>query len=383
MKKTALLICLCLVSGHLMFGQDSETIDLYQSPFQFTFMFPPLSTNGVRNAETEVNASLNLFTGYTGAIDGFELGSFLNINRYHMHGFQGSGFLNIVGGEVSGVQIAGFGNTTGGSTRGAQLSGFFNIAGTYESGIQIGGFLNLAGSGDINVQASGFCNVAENVKAAQIGGFLNVAEHVKGFQGAGFINVAGYVDGVQAAGFINICDSINGIPLGVINIVRHNGYRHFVVSMSESQYINLSYRMGVRKFYTILSFGKLSGPGSRWIYGYGIGSEFDVRENIYMNIELTSGQELWIADSRADWPLQVDRLNLLNQGRVLFNFRRGEKISLFAGPTLNVAVSEASPYIGDMPYYEIGPNWAVYDRTHGSNEINVKIWFGITGGIRL
>ena len=29
----------------------------------------------------------------------------------------------------------------------------------------------------------------------------------------------------------------------------------------------------------------------------------------------------------------------------------------------------------DIPYYEIGPNWAVYDRTHGFNEINVKLGY--------
>ncbi len=384
MKKLVLLICIFLIPAQLTLrGQELDTKELYQSPSQFTFMFPPLSTNGVRNSETEVRTSLNLFAGYTGAVDGFELGSFLNLDRYHVNGFQGAGFLNIVGGAVNGVQVAGFGNTAGGPLKGAQLAGFYNIAGAYESGAQIGGFLNMSGKGNVNAQITGFCNIAENVQAAQIGGFVNVARHVRGFQGAGFINVAGYVDGVQAAGFINVCDSIDGIPLGVINIVRHNGYRHFVVSMSESLYCNLSYRMGVRKFYTILSIGKLAGPGSRWIYGYGLGTEFDVRENLHMNVELMSGQELWVADSRADWPLQVDRLNLLNQGRVLFNFRPGEKISLFVGPTLNVAVAESSPYIGDLPYYEMGPNWAVYDRIRGFNEINVRIWFGITGGIRL
>ena len=273
------------------------------------------------NTMKKILISLNLFIGNSGAVDGFELGSFINTDNYYMNGFQGAGFLNVVGGPVTGVQLAGFGNVSGGITHGAQLSGFFNVAKE--------------------------------------------------------------IDAVQVAGFINICDSIDGVPIGVINIVRNNGYRHFVFSMSETQYFNMSYRMGVRKLYSIFSFGKLTGTGGRWIYGYGLGTEFDLNEKLQMNIEAVSHQELWIGDSRARWPLQTDRLNMLNQGRVLFNFKPNEKINLFVGPTLNVAVSETSPYIGDIPYYEIGPNWAFFDRTGGYNDINVKVWIGITAGITL
>ena len=196
--------------------------------------------------------------------------------------------------------------------------------------------------------------------------------------------MADNVKGVQVAGFINVCDSIDGVPIGFINIVRKNGYRHFVFSMSETQYFNISYTMGVRKLYNIYSFGKISGPASRWMYGVGLGSEFEVKDKLQMNIEAISYQELWIGDSRVGWPLHIDRLNMLNQAKVLFNFKPNDQISLFVGPTLNVSVSEASPDVGDIPYYELGPNWAFYDQTgnHGLGK-NVRIWIGITGGIRL
>jgi len=39
--------------------------------------------------------------------------------------------------------------------------------------------------------------------------------------------------------FINICDSIDGVPVGFINVVRTNGYRDFVFSLSETQYANI------------------------------------------------------------------------------------------------------------------------------------------------
>ena len=120
------------------------------------------------------------------------------------------------------------------------------------------------------------------------------------------------------------------------------------------------------------------------MYGIGLGSEFYLKDKLQLNIEASCNQELWIGDSRAGWPLYIDRLNMLNQARVLFNFKPNDQICLFVGPTLNVSVSDASPDVGLIPYYELGPNWAFYDRT-GNQGLGktVKIWMGISGGIRL
>jgi hypothetical protein len=82
--------------------------------------------------------------------------------------------------------------------------------------------------------------------------------------------------------------------------------------------------------------------------------------------------------------LHIDRLNLLNQFRVLFAFHPSDKVSLFVGPTFNVAVAETNPDIGYLPWFEIGPNWAFFNRTcNNVAQTNVKIWIGITGGVRL
>ena len=142
--------------------------------------------------------------------------------------------------------------------------------------------------------------------------------------------------------------------------------------------------MGVRKLYNIYTFGKPMGPGSRWLFGFGLGSELNVNEKMHMNIEALINQELWIADSQVGSLLHIDRLNLLNQLRILFGFSPSDQVNLFVGPTLNIAVSETSPDIGYLPYHEIGPNWAFYNHTKGNaGRTNIKIWIGITGGVRL
>jgi hypothetical protein len=93
---------------------------------------------------------------------------------------------------------------------------------------------------------------------------------------------------------------------------------------------------------------------------------------------------LWIAEPAVKWFLHIDRLNLLNQFRVLFAFKPSDKVSLFAGPTFNVAVAETNPDIGYLPWYEMGPSWAFFQRTYNNvARTNVKMWIGITGGVRL
>jgi len=375
--------------------------ELQQKNFQFTFMFPPFSTNWVQNSKTVNKVSLNLFVGNAGGVDGVELGGFVNSVNYYVKGFQGAGFGNVVGGSLDGAQMAGFFNVAGTDvtgfqgagfvnvagrdTRGCQAAGFVNVSGRQTQGAQLAGFVNVATAYTKGTQLSGFVNVAGlGTVNAQLGGFVNYADEINGAQLAGFVNVSGKVRGAQLAGFLNVCDSIDGVPIGFINIVKKNGYRHIDFSVSETQYFNFSYKMGVRHLYNIYSLGKPSGPGNRWLFGFGMGGETDIRKNMSLNIEAIVNQEFWIADSRSNKLFLIDRLNLLNQVRVLFSYRANEKVEIFFGPSLNVAVAETNPDIGYYPWHEIGPNWAFMQRTYtNASRTNVKIWFGITGGIRL
>ena len=413
MKKIVATFLASLIFGTLILAQE-DTVVYERRPFQMTFFFPPLSTNGANNAHIVNDVSLNLFLGVSGGVAAFEGGLFMNIDRFYMHGaqlagfgnvvganvngFQGAGFVNVTGTHVLGAQGAGFVNVAGGNITGAQGAGFVNVAGGKTTGAQVAGFVNVTGdtltgfqgAGFVNVtdkakngvQAAGFGNVAssghENFQGA---GFFNVADEIEGAQAAGFVNVAGKVKGLQLAAFLNVCDSIEGVPLALFSVVKQNGYRKFSFSVSEVQYANLSYKMGVKSLYNIYSFGKPFGPASRWMFGGGLGGEIDLSEKMALNIEATVQQELWIANSAAPNLMYIDRLNLYNTLKVLFGWRVDEKVDLHVGPTFNVSVAHSNPDFGVLEWSQIPP-YSFYNHTNTNYEqTNVQMWVGIQGSI--
>ena len=397
MKKilTPILIFLMLMQT-LQAQEDSAAYE--RRPFQFTFLFPPLSTNGAKNSEIVNDVSLNLLVGVSGGVESFELGGFINIDKYYVNGCQLAGFGNTVGGSASGAQIAGFYNVNGAAVNGFQGAGFVNVTGSDVKGAQVAGFVNVAGDSLEGFQGAGFVNVTKKTKkGAQVAGFgnvsgegtsnfqgagfFNVAEEVDGAQLAGFINVAGKVRGFQGAGFLNICDSIDGVPLAFISVVRQNGYRKIGFTASEVQYANLSFKMGVRQLYTIYSFGKPLGPGSRWMFGGGLGTELDLSGKTMFNIEGTVHQELWIGNPATPHFLHIDRLNLYNTVKFLFGWNLDDKVNLHIGPTFNVSVAHTNPDIGVLAWNEIPP-YSFYNHTKNNyDQTNVQMWVGVQGSI--
>jgi hypothetical protein len=397
MKKMLSLILISFLVTQILQAQE-DTTGYERRPFQFTFLFPPLSTNGAQNSRMVNDVSLNLFLGVSGGVEKFEAATFINVDSYYMNGFQLAGFGNTVGGHVSGAQIAGFYNLSGtcasgfqgagfvnvagGSLQGAQAAGFVNVLGDSLEGFQGAGFVNVAGRAKRGVQVAGFGNVTgEGPSHFQGSGFFNVAEEVRGAQVAGFMNVAGTVKGFQGAGFLNVCDSIDGVPLAFISVVKKNGYRRFGFNISEVQYANLSFKMGVSKLYNIYSFGKPAGPGGRWMFGGGLGTEIGLSEKMTLNLEGTVHQELWIADPATRHFLYIDRLNLYNTVKVLFGWNMGDRGNLQIGPTFNVSVAHTSPDLGLKPWHEIAP-YSFYTHTGTTyQETKVQMWVGLQGSI--
>ena len=397
MKKILTPILMLLLLMQTIYAQEDSTA-YERRPFQFTFLFPPLSTNGAKNAQIVNDVSLNLFLGVSGGVESFELGGFINIDNYYVNGFQGAGFGNTVGGTATGAQIAGFYNVNGAGLNGFQGAGFVNVAGSEVKGAQVAGFVNVAGDSLEGFQGAGFLNVTRNTKkGAQVAGlgnvagkgstnfqgagFFNVAEEVDGAQLAGFINVAGKVKGFQGAGFLNICDSIDGVPLAFISVVKQNGYRKIGFTTSEVQYANLSFKLGVRQLYTIYSFGKPFGAGSRWMFGGGLGTELDLSGSTMLNIEGTVHQELWIGNPATPYFLYIDRLNLYNSVKFLFGWNLDDKVNLHIGPTFNVSVAHTNPDTGVLAWNEIPP-YSFYSHTKNNyDQTNVQMWVGLQGSI--
>ena len=377
-------------------------------PLHIGFIYP-LSTNGI-NAGQYVNwLSFHVLIGYSAGLNGVEASGFGNIENDFVSGVQAAGFFNLVNNRVSGVQAAGFLNLNGGTLEGGQFAGFLNTSLDSIEGVQGAGFLNVStgytdgvqGAGFSNiitqnahaVQASGFANIAtSNLKGAQIAGFGNYTHYldgaqlagfvnittgdVKGFQGSGFINVARNVKGVQLSVF-NVADSVDGVPIGLLSIVRKNGYRTLEVWGGETMYANIAYKIGVRKFYNIFSFGsQFADADFRYGLGYGVGHIAALSPTVDLSIDIIAQQ---VNDS--DNPIfnNNQELNLLNSFRLGFAKQFSEHFGLFAGPTFNVLVSEVVNSDGT-----VGSNLAPYtffDRTY-NGRTNVQMWAGVNVGLR-
>jgi hypothetical protein len=385
----------------------SDTDDYERRPFHIGIIYP-ISSNGTAAGKYVNKTSLHLLAGYSAGLEGFEASGFGNIENDFVNGAQFAGFFNIVKNEVHGAQFAGFTNLTAGYVKGAQFAGYVNVvADSVEAG-QFAGFVNVNTGKTKGVQAAGFVNeVTNDIHAAQLAGFVNYAHNVKGVQLAGFVNLAmGDVNGFQGSGFvnvaqnvkgvqlsiINIADSIDGVPIGLLSIVRKNGYRRVEVWSSETLQANVAFKTGVEKFYNIFAFGmQYAGEEFRWGGGYGIGTNFYSGKVFSMNLDLLSfyiqeedekyrteniinndGETLTIYDSD---------VNLLNYLRLGLNFQLANHLSIFVAPTFNVMVSE----VKNIETGEIGsnlpPSWTVYDKTF-DNRTNVKMWPGFNAGLR-
>ncbi len=386
-----LILCIGSLSLHAQKPfKDGYKKETYHRPAQLT-LISPIGTNGLKSAKCINHLSINLIAGVSAATEGVEIGGFLNINRKHTYGVQIAGFGNITGDDAIGAQIAGFGNIVGddlyavqlggfgnivgGKVHLAQVAGFGNVAGSHVGGLQVAGFGNVAGGNVGGGQIAGFGNIAEKVYGIQLAGFGNVAGDVTGAQIAGGVNIAGHVKGLQI-GLVNISEEMDGIPIGLLSIVKENGFRQLEVSSSEALNAQVAWKMGVEHFYNIFAVGgRYTDELNYFSFGYGLGTQFRPFNNsIVANVEAMSwhvneGYERWMTD-----------LNLLNQvkltvGIPFFN----EAVTLFAGPSYNVMVSNSERAL-ELNDKGIAPLWTFQDQVYGQTRI--QQWVGMNVGLR-
>ena len=200
-------------------------------------LIPYIGTNKKLSGSVDNTFSFNILAGYSGGINGFEMGGLLNIVRRDVNGSQISGLANIVGGNTKYFQLAGFFNKNSGTITGAQIAGFSNVVLDTITGIQLAGFQNtlhghmngiqIAGFNNVTtqhvdgIQLTCFVNVAlKDVKLAQISCFANYCDNVDGGQLSGFVNFAkGDVNWGQVSGFVNYGKSVKGFQMaGFSNI---------------------------------------------------------------------------------------------------------------------------------------------------------------------
>lgn len=385
--KTSFPFIFCLLFSLLGQAQNDSTSTI---PVQFS-IFPPLSTNGIENANSTNLFSINLFAGYAGGLDGFEAGGFANVIKKNMRGIQLSGFANVVGGqaqgsmfsgfvnvvgkEFTGLQLAGFSNVVSDSVLAAQFSGFCNVNAKSGKGMQSAGFLNLSNGNYTGYQSAGFCNIINgDSKGMQIAGFANVTSgNLKGMQISGFINVARELQGLQL-GFINYCDSVQGgTPFGFLSIVKH-GYHKMEIYSNETFYAGAQFKTGTNLFYNIFSIStRPERDNFYWAYGYGFGTEFKLSNRSRLNLDFTAHH----VSEGQKW---ANYLNLLNKLNLNYAYEFAPHFTLFGGPNLNVLLVNKYANQDFSNDQTIAPSFNFYDEMHQNTR--VIIYPGFHAGLR-
>jgi len=340
-----------------------------ERPFQVSVV-PGVGTHGRIGAQVVNNFSLNMFGGYTAGTNGLEIGGLFNIDKKDVQYVQAAGLFNAVGGQVRGVQVAGINNTVLDSVKGVQASGIGNLVKGKMTGLQIGGIYNHVTDSVKGVQAAGIGNFARRkVSGMQISGIMNFSnKSTDGVQISGVINYSKRLRGVQI-GLINIADTSSGYSIGLINIVL-KGYHKLSISTNEIMEVNAAFKTGNSKLYSILLAGLNTGTTTKiYSVGYGLGSELPLnkKKKFTINPELTS-QNLYLGS----W----DYTNILNRISVNLNFKLNKYVSIFAGPSYAVLISDQEKV---FPGFQ-SPLLLNGDRLNNIGR-NVSGWIGWTAGI--
>lgn len=391
-------------------AQNSDSLET--RPAQLTLIYP-VGVFGINSQHYVYPFSINVLAGRTGAVNGFELGGCVNINDKYMEGFQAagignmtfgkvtgfqaSGIFNLVRREVNGFQGAAVINASGGYSHAGQIAGIANFspgiqgaqfAGVVNAsidsiqGVQMAGIANFTLGNSEMFQVAGVVNVSENMEGAQMAGIVNAAWNSEGVQMAGIVNtalrikgaqiagignVAKDVDGIQLAGIFNICDSIHGIPIALVSIVRKNGYRRVEVSMNEFMLASVSYKTGIREFYTLFSAGyRIDEPEYNIAFGVGAGTSI-------LNKKGKSAWEIEVRMNSLNKNLESDETVLYNS--LIIDYARiiTKRVELFVGPSINVLYASEP-----LTAVHLAPEWArayKYDNRYWG-------WAGVHGGIR-
>jgi len=360
-------------------------------PYHLGFIYP-ISTNGIKAGQYVNNFNMHILAGYGAGLDGIGLSGLANVNKDFVKGVQFAGLgnitgrkvdgalqfagvMNVTGGNVDGAQFAGVGNINNGTLNGAQIAGVMNVVADSSKSAQFAGVFNVVNGRQEGFQAAGVFNASGDVNGGQVAGVMNLAVgDVKGTQIAGVINAGRRITGSQI-GLINLADTVTGVPIGFLSLVR-KGYHHVELWTSESFNANAAIKLGVPVFYNIFALSvHLDPDNTGWAFGYGVGSQANISKAFKMNFDLLAYQYFDDNNRIHDW----EYYNILNQFRWLTSWQLAKHLSIYAGPTFNVQISDADLYPEGVES-PLAP-YNFYDETF-NNQTNVKMWIGFNAGLR-
>jgi hypothetical protein len=151
--------------------------------YQISFV-PGISTHGSMNSRVVTHTSINIIGGYTGGVDGIELGGVFNMNHNDVKYLQMGGVFNMVGGSVTGVQAAGLYNDVRENMDGVQMASAFNLVGNVMNGLQISTLYNYAR--EVQGVQIGFINKTRSQTGTSIG-LINISQTASGKKKVGFL----------------------------------------------------------------------------------------------------------------------------------------------------------------------------------------------------
>lgn len=371
-------------------------------PIQTSFI-PGIGTHGMISAQVVNKFSLNILGGYTGGVNGVEIGSLFNINRGNVRYFQAAGIFNSVKGEVSGMQASGIFNYVSGNTNGFQAAGIDNLNLAKVSGVQIAGISNLvkdtlngvqiAGVSNYNeafsngVQLAGIANInKEMTLGVQLAGVTNhcdsnmigfqlagVSNHarkaMRGMQMSGVYNYARKIRGVQFS-VVNVADSIDGIGIGLINLYK-NGRQQLVVSSTELQNMNVGFLSGTNGLYSIIGMGANADINQQaYSISYGVGSRINLSKKIALSPEIL-GQSFYLGT----W----DYIPIVGKAQINISYNLTKKLEVFTGVSYAVAENRRPNSVTNYSLWLQSSN--IHYRIIDNN--NLASWMGWQIGIRL
>lgn len=362
-----------LASG--VMAQELETVSVGAD------LIPMVGTSARAQGNERRELSLNV-VGYTGAVDGIELGFFANVDRFYMHGvqlagvgnlvgtdmegIQLSGGLNLVGQDTDGVQVTGGASLVGGGLEGFQVSGGLNLIGLDMEGFQAVGGANIVGGAVYGFQGAGGANIAGGmVDGAQLAGFLNVAGGVNGTQ-VGALNVSsGHVDGVQV-GVVNVARSAD-FSLGLVNII-WEGRTHVDAWVTEDAFANMAFKHGGDRFHYIYGGGvrAIDALPLAWRGAVGIGGHSPIGTAFFLDADLITAYTHAPA-------LGPPSLDILNTARTVIGLSVTDRLAVTAGTSYNLQITDAcGPKYG-------GPGTTVFR----PGPVQVRGWPGFMVGVQL
>lgn len=345
-------------------------------PFQVS-LTPGLSTHGKLSGQVINNISFNVFGGYSGGVNGVEVGGLFNIDKKDVRYVQVGGLFNIVGGQVTGVQVGGISNTVLSGVTGVQVGGVNNFTKGNVNGFQVGGVYNHATGYFKGFQVAGVGNfVKEKVSGFQVAGVGNVANRdMSGVQVGGVFNYAKRLKGVQI-GLINIADTSDGYSIGLINIVL-KGYHKLSLSSNEITNVNAAFKTGNSRLYSILQAGAnirattddFLGNNKAYSFGYGLGSELKMAKWFSLNPE-ASFNYLYLG--------RWEEVSYLAKAGMNVNFKFGKHFSIFGGPVFTAFYSQQTEGVRGYRFPVPPSGYKTYDLAD-----DVKGWVGWNAGINL